>query len=221
MPGDSRPGNEHPPALSVKSEATAVPPSSLITFLTTVRRPARGSEPDGATVPVTPKFVKLARLVLAPTSKIMPASPEEDRPNADRLPPKESVAVGEPPTGLLGSVPSVCVKNWPVTLSVSPLTATSSVTRYQMPSLMRPLALTVFRIVDALRSPVWGTLSSSRASVLPASDRTRARPDFPVPSLKRATTPGLLALVPVWIVSAVTVTLPDQSVGVAVVGSVS
>ena len=58
-------------------------------------------------------------------------------------------------------------------------------------------------------------------SVLPASDRTSARPNFPAPSLKSAASPGLLALVPVWIVSALMPTLPDQSVGVAVAGSVS
>ena len=68
VPGDSTPGKEHPPALMVKLEAGALPPLSLITCLTTVSRPGKGSVPEAAGVPVTPKFVKLALLELAPTS---------------------------------------------------------------------------------------------------------------------------------------------------------
>ena len=86
VPGDSAPGKEQPLALIVKLEAAALPLLSLITCLITVSRPGNGSVPEAASVPVTRKFVKLALLVFAPTSKIIPASPEAWSPSAERLP---------------------------------------------------------------------------------------------------------------------------------------
>ena len=224
VPGDSAPGKEQPPALIVKLDAVALPPLSLTTWLITVSRPGKGSVPEGAGVPVTLKFVKLALLVLAPTSKIIPASPEPWSPNAARLPVYVNVPEGVGLTALPGSVSTACVKNLPVTVKESPLTRMSIVSRYQMPSLISPLTPVLARSVlpvDVVRSPDCGTRWSSIVSVLPASERTRARPNFPAPSLKSATSPVLLALVPDSIVSAATLTLPENRTGVAVAGSVS